>query len=107
MFNAKEWLASMEPVVFIDLDGVEHKGKVVSGPEVTPLLDGVQKLQDGYYTAEKREEFYDFVRQVCKVVNIPAEKVLVLPQNGIVAAVLNLLGCLSGRKLETSAAPTP
>jgi hypothetical protein len=85
-FNAKQYLEDCSPPVFIDADGVEHRGRLLSAPEMARFV----KRFDALGTADF-EELVSLVRDLCTAMNLPADKVLELPPEGAVAAVGDFL----------------
>lgn len=55
MFNAKEFVAVMEPPRFIDLDGREHTGHIMSAPEHARSSAMLQELKAKGFSATESQ----------------------------------------------------
>lgn len=69
-------MEGLTPPVFIDLDGNEHKGKLVSVVQGLQLQDKLnQALADGL-PADKLDEVF---KEILGAMGLPADKILALP----------------------------
>jgi hypothetical protein len=91
-FDAREYMAAIEPPTFIDLQGVEHVGKSLSFRETLTLAQSFE----GAFSAEATEDVASVVTRICDAVGIPAEEVLKLPINGVRQVIESFFASLLG-----------
>lgn len=108
-FDARAAAAALEPPSFTDLDGQQHPGRLVSIQQLMPIYPDIERFfsQDGFKLPADYEQFESFVTKVCALADLPADKLLALPQNILSAALTNILGCLRGRAKEAPAGAGP
>jgi hypothetical protein len=108
-FDARGYLDTLESPAFIFLDGEESVGRIPSAPEMSELAEAIEKFAgDGFKLPGEWPEFERFVRRLCELSELPADKMLAMPLPIMMAALVYLLGCLRGRtKEKTGASPAP
>ena len=91
-FDAKALAAALEPPVFIDLEGQEHRGLVLSHAQMTGFLD----LFQGWAEGVKRDELDEGVRKLCDACQLPADKIVALPEPLYQKWLADFFGYLKG-----------
>lgn len=78
-FDAREYLAANAPPTFIDVDGTEYVGKIMSFTETLKLAKRYEESFGKADSTATEEDLIQAVTEICTAVNIPADKVLNLP----------------------------
>lgn len=94
MFDAKQYLESLEPATFIDPKGRKHVGRILSYEEWLPFQERMRELSKGEPTPEKTSKI---IREFCGALfpkpwwkfwrRSVTQHVLMLPPTAAIAAL--------------------
>ncbi len=114
MFDAKQYLEGYERPVFVDREGKRHEGEIVSAKQMLGVYEDINRFAtgDGFKLPEQWDELVAFVTELCKLAfpgnEEVAGKLLELPTGAFRDAMVDLLGCMTGRtKVSAPASAVP
>lgn len=82
-FNADEYVKALEPPS-ITIGGETYVGRLPSFDEMVPLAEPLERISSGEFSFD---DIADFTEELCKLIELPAEKILALPMPVMLAAL--------------------
>ena len=86
-FNADEYLKALSPPSIV-IDGKTYTGKLLSFDALLPFQEQFELIGEGKASLT---EMRDLAAEMCKAMELPAEKIMALPYGGTMAAVAEFL----------------
>jgi hypothetical protein len=104
-FNADDYAKALE-APSITIGGKTYVGRLPSFDEMLPLAAPLDRITSGDFSFE---DIAEFTEELCKLIELPAEKILALPMPVMLAALKDFARSLAntGQGIPTTPKPKP
>lgn len=102
--DAKAMLEALDRPVFVDLDGIEYTGRLLSHLETSKFLGALQDWGKG---GTPKADIEQQLRQLCEAAELPYDKIVALPEAVFQRVIADFFGFLVAQRFGKQAVETP